>query len=151
MKLAEALNRRADLAKRIAQLGARLDTNAKVTEGDSPAEDPMELLEELSQLTGQLEDLIAKINCSNSMITHEGKTLTQLLARRDALTLQSSIIRRFLDNAAQTTPRYGRAELKIISTVDVPSLRKESDRLSEEIRQINLSIQEVNWTNDLIE
>ena len=80
MKLAEALNRRADLAKRIAQLGARLDTNAKVTEGDSPAEDPMELLEELSQLTGQLEDLIAKINCSNSMITHEGKTLTQLLA-----------------------------------------------------------------------
>lgn len=85
------------------------------------------------------------------MITHEGKTLTQLLARRDALTLQSSIIRRFLDNAAQTTPRYGRAELKIISTVDVPSLRKESDRLSEEIRQINLSIQEVNWTNDLIE
>ena len=36
MKLAEALHQRADLQKRIAQLGTRLNNNAKVQEGDEP-------------------------------------------------------------------------------------------------------------------
>lgn len=151
MKLAEALNKRADITKRISQLGVRLDNNAKVSEGDKPAEDPMEMLRELDILTGQLEDLIAKINCTNSMITHEGSTLTQLLARKDALTLQSSVMRRFLDAASETVHRYGRAEVKLVSTVDVSALRRRSDSIAEEIRSINLTIQELNWTNDLIE
>ena len=43
MKLAEALNLRADLQKRIAQLKERLANNVKVQEGDSPAEDPKAL------------------------------------------------------------------------------------------------------------
>lgn len=151
MKLAEALNRRADIAKRISQLGVRLNNNSKVSEGDKPAEDPMELLKELELLTEQLEDLIAKINCTNSMITHNGSTLTQLLARKDALTLRSSVIRRFLDSASETVQRYGRSEVKLVSTVDVSALRKKSDSLAEEIRSLNMTIQELNWTNDLIE
>ena len=40
MKLAEALNQRADLQKRIAQLRDRLSNNVKVQEGDTPAEKP---------------------------------------------------------------------------------------------------------------
>lgn len=40
MKLAEALNLRADVSKRLSQLSERLTANAKVQEGDSPAEDP---------------------------------------------------------------------------------------------------------------
>ena len=47
MKLAEALHLRADLQKRIAQLGERLQANAKVQEGDEPSEDPALLLSEL--------------------------------------------------------------------------------------------------------
>jgi len=47
MKLAEALHLRADLQKRIAQLGDRLNNNARVQEGDEPAEDPAVLLAEL--------------------------------------------------------------------------------------------------------
>ena len=43
MKLAEALILRADCQKRIAQLKSRLLTNAKVQEGDKPAEAPQEL------------------------------------------------------------------------------------------------------------
>ncbi|MDE7294202.1 MAG: DIP1984 family protein [Oscillospiraceae bacterium] len=151
MKLAEALNKRADIAKRIAQLGVRLNNNSKVSEGDKPAEDPMELLKELELLTEQLEDLIAKINCTNSMLTHNGSTLTQLLARKDALTLRASIIRQFLDNASSTVQRYSRSEIKLVSTVDVAALRRNSDSISEEIRNLNLTIQELNWTNDLIE
>ena len=43
MKLAEALILRADCQKRIAQLKSRLLVNAKVQEGDAPAETPREL------------------------------------------------------------------------------------------------------------
>ena len=54
MKLAEALNLRADISKRISQLSERLNANSKVQEGEEPSEDPKELLEELDRLTEQL-------------------------------------------------------------------------------------------------
>ena len=40
MKVAEALQLRADLNRRIAQLGERLNANALVQEGESTPEDP---------------------------------------------------------------------------------------------------------------
>ena len=46
MKLAEALQLRADLQKRMEQLASRLYDNATVQEGDAPAEDPAALLAE---------------------------------------------------------------------------------------------------------
>ena len=56
MKLAEALNLRADLAKRISQLSVRLQNNALVQEGEKPAENPNELIAELNGLVAQQED-----------------------------------------------------------------------------------------------
>ena len=47
MKLAEALQERADLCKKIDQLRYRLESNATVQEGEQTAEDPQELLSEL--------------------------------------------------------------------------------------------------------
>ncbi len=44
MKLAEALALRGDILKRLEQIRARLLRNAKVQDGDSPAEDPAALL-----------------------------------------------------------------------------------------------------------
>ena len=49
MKLANALSLRSELQTRIRQLESRLDNNALVQEGESPAEDPMELLRELEE------------------------------------------------------------------------------------------------------
>ena len=43
MKLAEALNIRADLQRKVYQLKSRLIANSQVQEGDTPAEDPEEL------------------------------------------------------------------------------------------------------------
>ncbi len=54
------------LQTRIRQLESRLDNNALVQEGESPAEDPMELLRELEEDYAQLEELIARINRTNS-------------------------------------------------------------------------------------
>ena len=62
MKLAEALQLRADLQKRMEQLASRLYDNATVLEGESPAEDPASLWAEYEDCTSQLEDLMARIN-----------------------------------------------------------------------------------------
>src|SRR5690349_21118346 len=66
MKLGEALTIRADLQKRIAQLGSRLQASGVVQEGDTPPEDPAALLAELETLTDELERLIARINLTNA-------------------------------------------------------------------------------------
>ena len=50
MKLATALSERADVQRRLSQLHTRLNNNAKVQEGDEPAEDPKALLKELDAL-----------------------------------------------------------------------------------------------------
>ena len=150
MKLAEALNLRADTAKRLSQLSERLIANAKVQEGDSPAEDPAELLEELDRLTDQLENLISRINLTNSKTVYEGKTLPEMIAAKDTLSLKSSILRNFLASASAKTDRYSNKEIRIVSTINVRELQKRSDEISEEIRRLNVKIQELNWSSDLL-
>ena len=66
MKLANALSQRSELQERIRQLEGRLLNNAKVQEGEVPAEDPQELLKELEEHYAQLERYIAAINRTNS-------------------------------------------------------------------------------------
>ena len=82
MKLAEALQLRADLQKRMEQLAARLYDNATVQEGEAPAEDPVALLEEYEACAAQLEEMMARINRTNCETRTEAGTLTELLARR---------------------------------------------------------------------
>lgn len=47
MKLAEALQERADLNKKISDLQGRLNQNSLVQEGEKPNEDPIVLMQEL--------------------------------------------------------------------------------------------------------
>ena len=150
MKLAEALILRADLQTRLEQLRSRLKDNALVQEGEHPAEDPAALLTELEENTAKLEALIARINLTNAAVQADGKTLTELLARREALTQHVSILHSLLDTAAKTVMRGSRMEVKIRSTVDVAALRKQADGLSEELRKLDTAIQSTNWTTDLI-
>jgi hypothetical protein len=56
----EALNRRADLQKRVAQLQDRLSACVLAQEGEEPPESPDELLEELDRRCDELQELIAK-------------------------------------------------------------------------------------------
>ncbi|MCC6167878.1 MAG: DIP1984 family protein [Caldilineaceae bacterium] len=105
MKLAEALNLRADLQKRIAQLKLRLLANAKVQEGDTPAEDPTLLLQELDGYTAQLEMLIRQINKTNNSTVVDGASLVDMIARKDVLTLKISILRDFVQAAANKADR----------------------------------------------
>ena len=77
MKLAEALKMRSDLDIRLRQLETRLTNNSKVQEGDAPSEDPASLLIELDEMTKDLENLIRRINDTNSRTSaKDGTSLT---------------------------------------------------------------------------
>ena len=151
MKLAEALINRADLQRRLNALETRLNNNARVQEGETPTEDPMALLSELMELTLQLEDLVTRINLTNSQTIEGDDTLTGLLAQRDIRGNELRILNSFLDNASSVSQRYSRSEIKVLSTVDVSELRKQADALSRELRELDIRIQTLNWATELLD
>ena len=150
MKLAEALQERADLNRRIEQLRYRLTMNATVQEGEKPAEEPNELIKELDACVARLGELIARINLTNAKIEIEGKTLTELIAKRDALNLKLSVYRDLVSGASNVVSRATRSEIKILPTVNVKKLQKQVDDMSKELRLTDNAIQQANWVNDLM-
>ena len=151
MKLAQALILRADTQKRIEQLKVRLLSNAKTQENEKPSEDPKLLLNELDKLTSELFTLIYSINLTNSSAKFEGMSLTEMIAKKDALVLKANVLREFATSASQKVDLYSNSEIKILSTVDVAALQKQVDALSKEIRELEMKLQEANWAVELVE
>lgn len=151
MKIAEALILRADIQKRIAQLRTRLNNNAKVQENEEPAENPELLLTELENLISQLNDLIVKINRTNTLSKIDGISLVELIAKKDTLSQKAGILREFIEIASQKVDLYSTTEIKVFSTVNVPEQQKKLDKLSKEIRETDTKLQQANWTIDLVE
>ncbi|MBR4970400.1 MAG: DIP1984 family protein [Paludibacteraceae bacterium] len=150
MKLAEALQERADLNKKIAQLRSRLVMNATVQEGEKTAENPQELLKELNSCLENLQSLIGAINITNCKTIVKGKSLTELIANKDCLTLKIQSYRELLDAASRLAQRATRTEIKIESAIDVQKYQNELDQMSKELRILDNTIQELNWTTLLI-
>ena len=151
MKLAEALSIRKDLQKRIQQIGKRLEDNVKIQEGDEPAENPNELMKELDECLKQLENLIWRINLTNVQTVNEaGKTVTQLMAEKDVLSLRLSALRSTFDRASSQHDRYSRSEIKMITVVDVKQLSKQIDEYSAALRKLDMEIQTLNFQTELV-
>lgn len=151
MKLAEALSIRKDLQKRVQQIGRSLEDNVKVQEGEEPAEKPDELLKELDECLKKLEELILRINLTNvKTINETGKTLTQLMAEKDVLTLRISTLRSTYDRASAQRERYSRSEIKMLTTINVKQLRKQIDDYSVQLRKLDMEIQSMNFQTELI-
>jgi hypothetical protein len=150
MKLATALSERADLQRRISELSVRLNNNAKVQEGETPAEDPAALLDELDGCLTRLEELIARINKTNNLTADGDLTITDLIARRDCLRERVRILREFLNASSERVSRYSKAEIRILSTVPVAQLQKQVDAYSRELRETDERIQGLNWTTELL-
>ena len=150
MKLAEALILRADCQKRIAQLKSRLLTNAKVQEGDAPAETPQELIAELDRVSTELLDLIKRINRTNSATVFAGGTISDALADRDVLAQKRAAYADLAQTAAISHDRYSRSEVKYISTINVAEIQKRADELARDYRDLDARIQELNWQTELV-
>lgn len=151
MKLAEALQERADLNRKISELRGRLMNNAVVQEGEKPLEEPNGLLRELDACIHRLIDLMARINMTNCKTTMEGRSLTEWIAEKDGLSVQISNYRMLIQEASDIARRASRTEIKLFSAVDVPFLQKKADELSKQLRLLDNKLQENNWKTELME
>ena len=151
MKLAEALILRADCQKRLAQVKYRLLTNAKVQEGDQPAEAPQDLLVEFDGISGELLDLIKRINKTNSATNFaDARTISDAIAERDVVALQRTAYSELAQSAAISQSRITRSEVKYIATINVAEIQKRADDLAKHYRELDARIQELNWQTELL-
>ncbi|WP_077087126.1 DIP1984 family protein [Mycobacterium rhizamassiliense] len=156
MKLAEALSMRATAVRRIEQLRTRIVSNARYQEGEEPAEDAAALLADVEGVLGDYETLIRRINRTNAATAIDaGGTLTDALARRDALRWRHHVLTTAADAAAgtnqQSYSRQLRSELKMLSALPVAELRAQADQAARELRELDVRIQRSNWEVDLLD
>ncbi len=143
---------RADYTRQLQNLRNRITAVAIVQEGERPAEDPAELLEQVEIVTAELAEMVQRINRTNYTVTlDDSQTLNDALATREMHLQRQSI---YSNAAASATPnqhRYGSSQIKLQSTVDVPEVRRRADEAAKAARELDARIQAANWTNDLID
>ena len=149
-QLAEALSIRKDLQKRIQQLEQRIKSNVKVQEDEEPLEDPNELMKELHSCLIQLEELIGRINLTNLNTKNaDGQSITQLMAKKDTLTLRIGILRNIYSEATNLLSRYSASEIRQECVIDVKLLSKQIDDYSGRLRKLDMEIQGLNFLTEL--
>ena len=151
MKLAEALSKRSQLMEKVSQLKVRLNDCRKVQEGDVPAESPDSVIKELDRTLEELGSLIYHINLTNTLTEVEGQTITSLLAMRDVRSMKVKTLGEALKVLTEREDRYNRNEIRFVRTVDVKDFRHIYDRSAAELRELDLRIQALGWTTELIE
>ena len=150
MLLAEALAERAEAQERLNSLHERLLTVVRVQEGDTPDEDPQELLRELDGVAGRIDELVQAINATNIATAFDEKmNLMEALALRDGLLRKRRIYHDLAQRAGTRSDRYSRTEIKFVSTIPVADLRKRVDDLSKQYRELDTRIQQLNWNTEL--
>lgn len=150
MKLAEALILRADYQKRIEQLKQRLVRNAKVQEGDDPAENPTELLTEYERISQQLVAIIQQINKTNTnTLLEKLLTIADAIAVRDGLRQKHGLYTDLAQAATITQDRYSKSEVKFQSTLNVAEMQKQADDLAKQYRELDTKLQAANWSTEL--
>lgn len=157
MLLAEGLAQRSDAQKLLEQLTARAQAVARYQEGEPPAEDPMDLLARARGTVDQIENLVRRINKTNaSTELSPGRTITDAIARRDALKVRRKLVSDIADAASGRGAGLGfaralRSELRYVTDLSVGQLRSEADRLAAEFRELDMQLQQANWSTELME
>lgn len=150
MKIAEALVLRAEAKKKFESLRIRIGDNARVQEGDTPHEDPSELMKQALHALSAFTDLIQRINVANSVNKlPDGRTLMEAIGQLRELERRHSLICHAISAASSEPDRYSRQEIKWVSTIDVKEYQQQLEEVALQIRDLNLLIQETNWTTDL--
>ncbi|MDD3588326.1 MAG: DIP1984 family protein [Thermoguttaceae bacterium] len=143
MKLAEALVLKSDLRKRIDQLRARLVRNAKVQEGDTPGEQPEELLSELDRVLSQYETLTNQIIVANQTTRVDSGTLADLLVRKEQLARKLDFYEQMLSAVGFDKQFFFRRESS------PAKLSEQIEQFNVQLEQIDTVIQKYNWCVEL--
>ena len=65
--------------------------------------------------------------------------------------MRQGVLRAAVEAVAQVQARYSRSEIRMARQLDVAAVRREIDDLAKERRELDATIQEHNWTIDLVE
>lgn len=151
MKLAEALQRRADLRQKIETVGNRMKENVLVQEGSEPDFDVRQLAKEHCDLMDEWVALVARIGRTNHTATDPatGKTLAQLLVEREAANMEKETYDGIVAVYGEKSWRTRGAELKIISTFKAKDAQKQADEAAKRFRELDNTIQMLNWATEL--
>ena len=151
MKLAEALTERANQNRRLQELRERIVRNAKHQDGETPAEDPTELLREFEEVAASFERLVVRINYTNNQISlANGTSMVEALAHRDVLKLRHALYKALATAATPQQDRYSKSEIKFVSSINVKDTQTGADALAKEYRELDALIQGANWSNELL-
>lgn len=152
MKLAEALLKRADVQRDISNLVSRIVNNVLVQEGDEPAADPETLLGTYAEKTEELEGLVQAINATNAATSFsDTETIADAIARRDMLSERRRTYRMIYDASQIRAERHSGNEIRFVRCIDLRQLQKKIDDTNKEYRELDMKLQQLNWTVDLIE
>lgn len=151
MKLAEALNERAHLSQRLQDLRERIILNAIHQEGNEPAENPNDLLKEFNECSARFDGLVVRINQTNNKLSlSDGMPMLKALATRDSLKIKHSLYRSLASEAVPRQDRYSHSEIKFTSSVQVAEIQHQANKLAQEYRELDIKIQQCNWSHELI-
>ncbi len=151
MKLAEALIERAELQRKNIQLFNRIKSNTMIQEGDTPAENPRDLIAEYEENMERLLFLIRKINATNNATPFdENGNVADAIARRDSLKAKIGIYRAIYESAMIRPERYSSTEIKFVRCIDAKELQNTIHQLSKQYRELDTKLQGINWTIDLV-
>ena len=142
MILAEAIQEKTSLKKEVVDLREKLEHAAAAVEGTK--EDPVRLLGKLEDSLRRMEYLSAAIFHTNDRIRIDGKTMTQLIYKRDTLFFRMELYKnliRLMENA----------EGSAATELSIPELQNKATRMRLEMRSLTEQIQKTNWTKELIE
>ena len=130
----------------------RLNDCIKIQEGDTPSETPEAVVDKIDKTLGEFQRLVYLINMTNATtVTDDGRNITALLAERDALGQKVEAMNDALRTITEKESRYSRSEIKYVRTVDVGEFRRLYDKSASELRQLDLRIQGLGFTTDLVE
>ncbi len=151
MKLAEALNRRAEISQRLQELRERTLRNVLVQEGELPSEEPNDLLTQQEAYFTELQRLIIKINQTNNhVVLSDGTLMVCALAQRETFKLKHSLYKSIAYEATPKSSRYSKTEIKSVSVINVSKIQKFADDYAQQLRELDGKIQQANWSNDLL-
>lgn len=145
---------RARQAQRMNDLKGRIKANTTSQEGDSPAEDVAGLIDAYLATSREHMGLMVQIANTNAktVVDETGASLLDLLQQREWMIRERNLYGSTADgaNPGQSLFRFARNEIKQVSNVDVPDLRRKEEELTERIRVLDAEIQKLNWATELV-
>ncbi|EMG48827.1 hypothetical protein SBY92_004112 [Candida maltosa Xu316] len=158
MKLAEALQKSSTLNKEISRLESKISSSLILQEGQLPKGNVDEKYEEYVTKKAEKTKLSASINYTNNTSPIDKtiydnpnvNTISDLVLYRSLLSSKLSVVK---DIASNGTVRNlsSKDQIKFDSCVDVGIYEDKAEALQKEIENIDLKLQEINWSADLIE